>query len=103
VKAYDPVAMANFRTLFGREGVIWCDSAMDTARGADALCLLTEWDEFAQVDLGKLQSALNRPILIDGRNVFKEEHLLGTDFVYYSVGRPSMNQGVRQQVPVLLF
>jgi UDPglucose 6-dehydrogenase len=103
VRAYDPVAMANFRTLFGKEGVIWCDGALETAQGADALCLLTEWDEFAEIDLGELQTVLKRPILIDGRNVFKEENLIGTEFVYYSVGRPSLNQGVRQQVPVLLF
>lgn len=103
VKAYDPVAMANFQALFGKEGVVWCDNAMNTAQGADALCLLTEWDEFAGVDLGLLQTVLKRPILIDGRNVFKEGNLLGTDFIYYSVGRPSLNQGVKQQMPVLQF
>lgn len=103
VKAYDPVAMANFQALFGKEGVVWCDNAINTAQGADALCLLTEWDEFAGVDLGLLQTVLKRPILIDGRNVFKEENLLGTDFIYYSVGRPSLNQGVKQQMPVLQF
>lgn len=103
VKAYDPIAMANFQALFGKEGVVWCDKAMDTALGADALCLLTEWEEFSEVDLGQLQTVLKRPILIDGRNVFKEEHLLGTDFIYYSVGRPSLNQGVKQQMPVLQF
>ncbi|MGF7046842.1 UDPglucose 6-dehydrogenase [Paenibacillus sp. DS2015] len=101
VKAYDPIAMDNFRALFGKDGVEWCNEAMETARGADALCLLTEWDEFAEVDLGQLQSVLKRPILIDGRNVFNEEHLLGTDFIYYSVGRPSLNQGVKQPMPIL--
>jgi UDPglucose 6-dehydrogenase len=103
VKAYDPIAMANFQALFGKEGVVWCDNAMDTAQDADALCLLTEWDEFSTVDLGQLQKVLKRPILIDGRNVFNEENLLGTDFIYYSVGRPSLNQGVKQQMPVLQF
>ncbi|WP_373230135.1 UDP-glucose/GDP-mannose dehydrogenase family protein [Cohnella sp.] len=103
VKAYDPIAIDNFQALFGKEGVAWCDNAMDTAQGADALCLLTEWDEFSGVDLKQLQTVLKRPILIDGRNVFKEENLLGTDFIYYSVGRPSLNQGVKQQMPVLLF
>jgi UDPglucose 6-dehydrogenase len=103
VKAYDPIAINNFQVLFGKEGVVWCDEAMETARGADALCLLTEWDEFSEVDLGQLQTVLKRPILIDGRNVFKEENLLGTDFIYYSVGRPSLNQGVKQKMPVLQF
>jgi UDPglucose 6-dehydrogenase len=103
VKAYDPIAMANFQGLFGKEGVVWCHNAMDTAKDADALCLLTEWDEFSTVDLGQLQKVLKRPILIDGRNVFKEQNLIGTDFIYYSVGRPSLNQCVKQQMPVLQF
>jgi UDPglucose 6-dehydrogenase len=103
VKAYDPIAMDNFRELFGIDGVIWCNDAMEAAHGADALCLLTEWDEFARVDLLHLQEVLKQPILIDGRNVFNEESLLGTNFIYYSVGRPNLNQGVKQQMPSLQF
>jgi UDPglucose 6-dehydrogenase len=101
VKAYDPIAMENFKALYGKEGVTWCDQALDTAQDSDALGLLTEWDEFAEVDLNLLQSVMKQAILIDGRNVFKEEDLLGTAFVYYSVGRPSLNQGVKQQIPVM--
>ncbi|TFE28171.1 UDP-glucose dehydrogenase family protein [Cohnella luojiensis] len=103
VRAYDPVAMSNFQALFGKARVTWCENPLDTAQDADALCLLTEWDEFSKIDLGRLQTVLKRPILIDGRNVFNEENLLGTEFVYYSVGRPSMNQGVKQKMPVLQF
>ncbi|MDB4867792.1 MAG: UDP-glucose 6-dehydrogenase, partial [Cohnella sp.] len=103
VKAYDPLAIANFRNLFGDHGVIWCNGALEAAKGADALCLLTEWDEFAEVDLGLLQTILRKPILIDGRNVFKEEDLAGTAFIYYSVGRPSLNQGVKEQMPILQY
>ncbi|WP_138754118.1 UDP-glucose dehydrogenase family protein [Paenibacillus sinopodophylli] len=103
VKAYDPIATENFRSLYEINGVDWCLSALEAAQGADALCLLTEWEEFSRVDLGRLQKVLNRPILIDGRNVFDEQDLLGTEFVYYSVGRPSLNQGVKEQMPVLQF
>lgn len=103
VKAYDPVAMDNFRSLYQIEGVEWCGEAMEAANDADALCLLTEWEEFSKIDLGLLQKELKSPILIDGRNVFEEEDLLGTEFIYYSVGRPSLNQGVKQQMPVLQF
>lgn len=103
VKAYDPIATDNFRTLYEINGVEWCEDAMEAAKDADALCLLTEWEEFSHVDLGLLQQVLKSPILIDGRNVFEEEHLVGTEFVYYSVGRPSLNQGVKQQIPVLQF
>jgi UDPglucose 6-dehydrogenase len=103
VKAYDPIAMDNFRAIYEINGVEWCTEAMATASGADAVCLLTEWEEFSKIDLGQLQKALKSPILIDGRNVFDEKDLLGTEFVYYSVGRPSLNQGVKQQMPVLQF
>lgn len=103
VRAYDPVASGNFKALLGREGVKWCRDAMEAAQGADALCLLTDWPEFAGVDLGRLQDAMNRPVLIDGRNVFQEKELLGTGFVYYSVGRPSLNKGVKQPMPALQF
>ncbi|MGO4549200.1 UDP-glucose/GDP-mannose dehydrogenase family protein [Paenibacillus sp. 2TAB23] len=103
VKAYDPIATENFRSIYDINGVDWCLSALEAAQGADALCLLTEWEEFSRVDLGTLQKVLSSPILIDGRNVFEEEDLLGTEFVYYSVGRPSLNQGVKEQMPVLQF
>ncbi|MBU5671960.1 UDP-glucose dehydrogenase family protein [Paenibacillus brevis] len=101
VKTYDPVAMESFQSLFGKEGVIWCEDAMEAAQDADALCLLTEWHEFAKVDLHELQKVLKQPILIDGRNVFNEEQVLGTGFIYYSVGRPNLNQGVKEKVPAL--
>ncbi|WP_391573367.1 UDP-glucose dehydrogenase family protein [Cohnella sp.] len=102
-KAYDPIALPNFRAIFGKEGVEWCNKAEEAAQGADALILLTEWDEFAGVDLERLQRVLKQPILIDGRNLFKEEHLAGTDFAYYSVGRPSLSKGVKERMPVLQF
>ncbi|MEK0316232.1 UDP-glucose dehydrogenase family protein [Cohnella sp. 56] len=103
VRAYDPVAMNSFRSHYGDGDVVWCDSALEAARGADALCLLTEWEAFARVDLHELQDTLRRPILIDGRNVFKEADLAGTAFIYYSIGRPSLNQGVREEMPSLLY
>ncbi|MFC3801482.1 UDP-glucose dehydrogenase family protein [Cohnella sp. GCM10012308] len=103
VKAYDPIATPSFRGLFGDGGVVWCDGALEAARGADALCLLTEWEAFARTDLHSLQEKMRRPILIDGRNVFKETDLAGTAFVYYSIGRPSLNQGVREEMPILQY
>ncbi|MFD0958221.1 UDP-glucose dehydrogenase family protein [Paenibacillus chungangensis] len=103
VQAYDPVATDNFRLLLGREGVSWHGKAMEAASGADALCVLTDWEEFAQVNLGQLQASMKRPILIDGRNVFDEENMLNTGFMYDSIGRPSLKQGMKQQMPVLQF
>ncbi|SFS54693.1 UDP-glucose/GDP-mannose dehydrogenase family protein [Paenibacillus sp. BC26] len=101
VKVYDPIAIPNFRRMYGKNGVVWCEGALEAAADADALCLLTEWDEFIHVDLNQLQTVLRKPILIDGRNVFKEEDLAGTAFIYYSIGRPSLNQGVKEEVLAL--
>ncbi|MFC4810040.1 UDP-glucose dehydrogenase family protein [Paenibacillus sp. GCM10023250] len=102
VKAYDPIAMQNFRTMYGDNGVMWCDDALEAATGADALCLLTEWEEFVRTDLGQLQTLLRKPILIDGRNVFKEADVANTSFIYYSIGRPRLNQGVKEELSALL-
>ncbi len=101
VKAYDPIAIRNFQSMYGDNGVIWCNDALEAATGADALCLLTEWDEFVHVDLKMLQTILRKPILIDGRNVFKEEDLAETSFIYYSIGRPRLNQGAKEEMSAL--
>ncbi|MFC4103160.1 UDP-glucose dehydrogenase family protein [Paenibacillus xanthanilyticus] len=93
IRAYDPIATANFRQWVDHDSITWCTSALEAASGADALCLLTEWQEFEQVDLKTLQETLRKPILIDGRNVYSEERIAETGFVYSSIGRPNMNRG----------
>ncbi|QYR20615.1 UDP-glucose/GDP-mannose dehydrogenase family protein [Paenibacillus sp. sptzw28] len=93
IRAYDPIATANFRQWVDHASITWCEDALQAASGADALCLLTEWPEFEQVELSLLQSIMNQPVLIDGRNVFTEEKLASTDFIYSSIGRPNMNRG----------
>lgn len=103
VKAYDPVATANFSRLISHSRLDYCDSKEEAAANADALCLLTEWSEFSEIPLLELERLLRKPILIDGRNVFSEEELSQTSFIYYSVGRPNMNHGVRDDSPVLFF
>lgn len=102
VQAYDPVAAGNFRQLIEHERLYYAKDAQDAATGADALCLLTEWREFAEYSLHDIRSWLKAPNLIDGRNVFTEEQLLATDFAYYSVGRPHIRCGVREGIPILL-
>ncbi|SDS29063.1 UDPglucose 6-dehydrogenase [Paenibacillaceae bacterium GAS479] len=103
VRAYDPVAQENFSRGMQHGNVAYCSSAEEAATGADALCLLTEWREFREYPLTRLETLLRRPVLIDGRNQFTEEELAGTSFIYYSVGRPNLNKGVKEQSPALLF
>ena len=62
-------------------------NAYDAAKDADALLILTEWDEFAALDLDRLATLLKYPIVIDGRNLYDPEVMAAHGFTYYSVGR----------------
>ena len=69
-------------------GVDFCSNAYEAAAGADAVLLLTEWNEFKQIDLARVLSGLRRPVLIDGRNMFVPAEMRAQGFEYASVGRP---------------
>lgn len=86
VTAFDPVAETNFVKIL--PSVKFSDDAIDACRGADALVICTEWDEFRQIDLGRVRKVLKRPIVIDGRNVYEPEAMRKLGFKYYSIGRP---------------
>ncbi|SFS39007.1 UDP-glucose/GDP-mannose dehydrogenase family protein [Paenibacillus sp. 453mf] len=88
VNAYDPVATANFQREVNHDHIYWCNDPLEAAMGSDALCLLTEWPEFAEIELPHLASILARPVLIDGRNVYNPDKVKEAEFIYYSVGRP---------------
>ncbi len=86
ITAYDPAAMERTQEILG-SGVRYANSAYDAAQGADALLILTEWEEFANLDLNRLRSELRYPIVIDGRNLYDPEVMAAHGFTYYSVGR----------------
>ena len=65
------------------------EDAYEAARDADALLILTEWEEFAALDLKRLKAELKYPIIIDGRNLYDPEIMAAEGFTYYSVGRPA--------------
>ncbi len=87
VQAYDPVAMANARMVVDGRAQ-FCSNAYEAAAGADAVLLLTEWNEFKQLDMPRVRASMRRPVLIDGRNMFSSAEMRGQDFEYHSVGRP---------------
>lgn len=101
VQAYDPVAADNFRKEYGSDGIVYCSTAREAAWQADALCILTEWKEFQELEPLEVEGWLKSPYLIDGRNIYEEEQLSGTNIVYYSVGRPGMNSGLKEPAPLL--
>ena len=89
VRAYDPAAMPNAKTLLEDVEVTFCADAYEAADGADALVIVTEWNEFKQLDLERVRTLLAQPIIIDGRNVFDPARMEEIGFIYKSVGRAS--------------
>lgn len=86
IAAYDPAAMERTQEVMS-SGITFAGSPYDAARGADALLILTEWEEFASLDLNRLRQELKYPIVIDGRNLYDPEMMAAEGFTYYSVGR----------------
>jgi UDPglucose 6-dehydrogenase len=89
VRAYDPVAMANARRVLPAP-VTYCESSHTAAEGADAVILLTEWNEFKLLNLERLRAVMRRPVIFDGRNLWEPERMRRLGFEYYSIGRRSV-------------
>lgn len=86
VRAYDPKGRKYAESLL--PGVTWCDSALATADGADALVVLTEWNEFRALNLAEAKSRMKGDVLADLRNIFNPRTAIAAGFRYDSVGRP---------------
>ena len=85
IKAYDPEAMEKAKSIF--TDVEFCKDPYETAKDSDALIILTEWNEFKELDLKKIKSLLKNPVIIDGRNIYNPEDLRKEGFTYISIGR----------------
>jgi UDPglucose 6-dehydrogenase len=86
VKAYDPAAAPVARRIFdGR--IALCDKSYDALAGADALAIVTEWNEFREPDFEKMRALLKAPVIFDGRNIYSPEHMRALGFTYFSIGR----------------
>jgi UDPglucose 6-dehydrogenase len=86
VRAYDPAAIPNAKRLLN-SSVEYCEDAYATARGADALLLVTEWDEFRRLDFDRIKPVMRRPVLVDGRNIYDPRAMRDRGFIYRGVGR----------------
>ncbi len=85
---YDPQATANFKMIFPEEDHLHYTSSSDeSVQDADALLILTEWDEFKEVDLDALKNKMRLPIILDSRNLFEPSQMKSKGFEYYSIGR----------------
>jgi len=87
VKAYDPVAMEHAGDSMPE--VTFCATAYDVAKEADALLLVTEWNEFKQLNWDKIKAFMRHPIVIDGRNLYDAAEMAERGFTYWGVGRGS--------------
>jgi UDPglucose 6-dehydrogenase len=85
IRAYDPVAMENTKAIL--PDITYCNDAYDACDGADAVVIVTEWNQFRNLDLGKLFSLLKQPYFFDLRNIYDPTKMKGMGFHYYSVGR----------------
>ena len=86
VRAYDPVAAENARPLLP-ESVVYAASPYEAAQDADAVVIITEWNEFKYLNLERLRGVLRRRIVFDGRNIWEPERMRRLGFEYYSIGR----------------
>ena len=91
VRAYDPIGMEQAKKVLPE--LTYCEDAYECAKGADALVIVTEWEQFRALDLDQLKQVMNeRPAVVDLRNVYPPEDLIRRGFVYESIGRPSRRE-----------
>jgi UDPglucose 6-dehydrogenase len=86
VRAYDPVAMDAARRVLP-VSVTYCESPYEAATGADAVVLITEWNEFKFLNLERLRGVMRKPVIFDGRNIWEPERMRRLGFEYHSIGR----------------
>jgi UDPglucose 6-dehydrogenase len=85
VHAYDPAANNSMRKVV--PSITYCDNNYDALRDADALAIMTEWNEFRRPDYERMHSLMRAPVIFDGRNIFSPEKMHSRGFTYYGVGR----------------
>jgi len=85
VRAYDPAAMDGARVKLPE--VEYTRDSYDLADGADALVVVTEWNEFRRLDLGRVKASMRRPVIVDGRNIYDPQVMRGLGFTYRGIGR----------------
>jgi UDPglucose 6-dehydrogenase len=87
VQAYDPEALKVARSIFGSK-ITYAESSYGALTGADAMALVTEWNEFREPDYARMRKLMREPVIFDGRNIYKPETIRAQGFTYFSMGRP---------------
>jgi UDPglucose 6-dehydrogenase len=89
VRANDPEATVTARGIFG-DRITLCQRSYDALIGADALAVVTEWNNFREPDFAKMRELMKSPVIFDGRNIYAPDQLRALGFTYYSMGRPNV-------------
>ncbi|MGD9014835.1 MAG: UDP-glucose/GDP-mannose dehydrogenase family protein [Candidatus Omnitrophota bacterium] len=85
IKAYDPQSMPKVKRLL--KNISFCQNPYQVAKNSDCLVIMTEWEEFRQLDLRRIKRLLRQPIIVDGRNIFQPKQMSELGFIYKSIGR----------------
>ncbi len=94
VRAYDPEAQTECQRLYGeRDDLALVDSAEQALEGADALVICTEWKSFRGFEFATIRERLNRPVIIDGRNLFEPSRVREAGLQYHAIGRRHVANG----------
>lgn len=91
IRAYDPVAMDQAKKIFG--GIKYCKNAYEAIKGSDALVIVTEWNQFRNLELERIKKLLKSPCFFDLRNIYDPQKLQDMGFHYYCVGRVPVKNG----------
>ncbi|MXV39014.1 nucleotide sugar dehydrogenase [Flavobacteriaceae bacterium Ap0902] len=86
VKVFDPVAMEEAKHIIG-DKVIWCETSFETVKDADAIALVTEWNEFKFPEWDRIKGLMKTHVVFDGRNIYERERLEEKGFTYFGIGR----------------
>lgn len=98
IRTYDPQGMKEAKHLLPQPEIAWFDNTYATLEGADALVILTEWNEFRSLDLTRVKSLLTAPVMVDLRNIYKLDEMHRAGFRYTSIGRPDVTPDVQPKV-----
>ena len=86
IRVHDPEALDNARSLFG-DRISYHSTNYDALSGADAMLILTEWNEFRHPNFQRIRERLKQPVIFDGRNLYDPDLMKALHFTYYSIGR----------------
>lgn len=95
IRAFDPESMNEARKFL--QDVTYCSGAYDVMEGADALVIVTEWNEFRALDPARMKFLLKKPIIVDLRNIYTFSDMIGAGFKYYCIGRPDSSAADRTE------